>query len=229
LGAVTSVLGTTHHWRQLAGMAMAACAVFVVSDPYMWYMPVQHLGDLLGRIVLNYRHSTPASTPATLEPLQVVSFSALAFLGMVFTMLGQRTGVPCRRRMHQRLVMTLALLTVLLYGVFLSARCPAVRYFIPIVFIWQVFLPLELLDLVSGLRFPAFSTEAARARARQFCAAVVVLLLVGSQLYFLIDHVRLQTQRAAFDSYRRPAACRAAASFSRTAMVSGWSGPTACV
>jgi hypothetical protein len=92
-------------------------------------------------------------------------------------------------------VWALIALTMTLYVVFLTARYQAVRYFIPIVFIWQAFLPLMLFDLVSCLRFSSLSTETVRARARQFCAALVVLLLVGSQIYFLLDHTRLQTYR----------------------------------
>lgn len=191
-----SGLGTTLHWRQLAGIAAAAFAVFVACDPYMWYMPVQHVGDLLGRMVLNYRYATPASTPAKLEPMHVLSFSGLALMGMLLTILAQATLRSGIERLPRWFVLCLASLTVLLYCVYLSARCPAVRYFIPIVFIWQAFLPLQLFDLIAGLRFQSLSTEAARARVRQLCAAVVVLLLVGSQIFFLLDHARLKAQQS---------------------------------
>ena len=213
VGSITTlflfgVLMTTLRRRQLAVIAVAAFAVFVACDPYMWYMPVHHVGDLIGRLILNYRHSTPASTPATLEPLHVVSFSALAFLGMMLSIFGQTKVFPYRRTIPRQLVLALVPLTVLLYGVYLSARCPAVRYFIPIVFIWQAFLPLALLDIVSGLRFSSLSTEAARARARQFCAAMVVLLLVGSQIYFLLDHAHLQAHRAGPKAVSAPRSSR---------------------
>ena len=201
VGSITTlflfgVLTTTLRRRQLAVIAVAAFAVFVACDPYMWYMPVHHVGDLMGRIILNYRHSTPASTPATLEPLHVVSFSALAFLGMMLSIFGHTKVFPYRRTIPRQLVLALVPLTVLLYGVYLSARCPAVRYFIPIVFIWQVFLPLQLFDLIAGLRFQSLRTEVARGRVKQLCAAVVALLLVGSQFYFLLDHARLKAQQS---------------------------------
>ena len=227
---LTSVLGTTSRWRQLAGMAVAAFAAFVACDPYMWYMPVHHVGDLMGRLILNYRHSTPASIPATLEPMHVVSFSALAFVGMMLSICGETKVLPYRRTIPRQLVLALVPLTVLLYGVYLSARCPAVRYFIPIVFIWQAFLPLQLFDLIAGLRFQSLRTEAARARARQLCAVLIAVLLVGSQFYFLLDHARLKAQHPVVRGrYRWPAACLAAVSFCRVATVSGWSGPTDCV
>jgi hypothetical protein len=201
IGSITNlflfgVLATTLRRRQLAVMAVAAFAVFVACDPYMWYMPVQHVGDLMGRVILNYRHSTPASIPATLEPMHVASFSALAFVGMMLSIVGEMKVFPSRRTIPRQLVLALVPLTVLLYGVYLSARCPAVRYFIPIVFIWQAFLPLQLFDLIAGLRFESLRTEAARARARQACAAVVVLLLVGSQIAFLLDHARLEGRQS---------------------------------
>lgn len=201
IGSITNlclfgVLATTLRRRQLAVMAVAALAVFVACDPYMWYMPVQHVGDLMGRVVLNYRHSTPASIPATLEPMHVASFSALAFMGMMLSIVGEMKVFPHRRTIPRQLVLALVPLTVLLYGVYLSARCPAVRYFIPIVFIWQAFLPLQLFDLIAGLRFQSLRTEAARARAKQACAAVVVLLLVGSQIAFLLDDARLERQQS---------------------------------
>jgi hypothetical protein len=156
----------------------------------------------MGRVILNYRHSTPASIPATLEPMHVTSFSALAFMGMMLSIIGEMKVFSCRRTIPRQLLLALVPLTVLLYGVYLSARCPAVRYFIPIVFIWQAFLPLQLFDLIAGLRFQSLRTEAARVRARQLAVAVVVLLLVGSQLAFLLDDARLKVQQSGVVSRR---------------------------
>ena len=220
IGSITNlflfgVLATTLRRRQLAVLAVAAFAVFVACDPYMWYMPVQHVGDLMGRLLLNYRHSTPASIPATLEPMHVASFSALAFVGMMLSIVGQTKVFPCRPTIPRQLVLALVPLTVLLYGIYLSARCPAVRYFIPIVFIWQVFLPLQLFDLIAGLRFQSLRTEAARVRARQLCAAVIVLLLVGSQIAFLLDHAWLQVQELGTASRSASKGIRLRPSFGR--------------
>jgi len=187
-----SGFGTTLRWRQLAGMAMAAFAVFVACDPYMWYMPVQHVGDLLGKAALH--HQTFARNQLDLG--EVASLSSLAFLGLAFTLLAQVVPGGVRKKLPTVFVWALLALTVALYGIFLSASYQAVRYFIPIVFIWQAFLPLQLFDLIAGLRFQSLRTEAARGRARVICAAVVVLLLVGSQIFFLLDHGRLKSQQS---------------------------------
>jgi len=197
IGSITTsflfgVLATTLRWRQVVGMAAAAFAVFVVCDPYMWYMPVRHVGDLLGKAALH--HQTFVRN--RLDPGEVVSLSATAFLGLAFTLLGQAVPGVVRKKLPAVFVWALLALTVSLYGVFLSASYQAARYFIPIVFIWQVFLPLQLFDLVAGLRFPSLGTEVARTRARAICAALIVLLLVGSQFSFLLDHARLQTQQS---------------------------------
>ena len=189
---LVSGLGTTLRWRQFAGMAMAAFAAFVICDPYMWSMPLQHVGDLLGKAALH--HQTFARNK--LDPGEVASLSSLAFLGLAFTLLAQAVPGVARKKLPAVFVWALLALTVALYGIFLSASYQAARYFIPIVFIWQVFLPLQLFDLIAGLRFQSLRTEAARARVRQFCAAVVVLLLVGSQIFFLLDHARLKTQQS---------------------------------
>jgi hypothetical protein len=189
---LTSVLGTTSRWRQLTGMAVASFAVFVIGDPYMWFMPVQHVGDLLGKATLH--HQTFARNRLDLG--EVMSLSALAFPGLAFTLLGQAAPGVARKKLPAVFVWALLALTVALYGIFLSASYQAVRYFIPIVFIWQAFLPLQLLDLIAGLRFQSLHTEAARGLARVICAAVVVFLLVGSQFYFLLDHARLKGQQS---------------------------------
>ena len=196
IGSITTaflfgVLATNLRWRQLAGLAAAVFAVFVVCDPYMWFMPVQHVGDLLGKAALH--HQTFARN--RLDPGEVVSLSSLAFLGLAFTLLTQAAPGAVRKRLSPVFVWALVALTVALYGIFLSASYQAVRYFIPMVFIWQVFLPLQLLDLIAGLRFQSLRTEAAQGRARVICAAVVVFLLVGSQIYFLLDHARLKGQQ----------------------------------
>jgi len=197
IGSITTlflfgVLATTLRWRQLAGLAAAAFTVFVVCDPYMWSMPVRHVGDLLGKAALHHQ----TFTPNRLDPGEAVSLSALAFLGLACTLLAQTVPGVTRKKLPAVFVWALIALTVVLYGVFLSASYQAVRYFIPIVFIWQSLLPLQLFELIEGLQFPSLRTESARNRARWLCAAVVVLLLVGSQVYFLLEHVRLQTQRS---------------------------------
>jgi hypothetical protein len=197
IGSITTlflfgVLATTLRWRQLVGMAAAAFAVFVFCDPYMWYMPVQHVGDLLGKAALH--HQTFARN--LLDQGEVVSLSSVAFLGLAFTLLAQMAPGVARKKLPAVFVWALLALTVALYGIFLSASYQAVRYFIPIVFTWQVFLPLQLFDLVAGLRFPSLRTEVARARARAICAALIVLLLVGSQFAFLLDHARLKAQQS---------------------------------
>ena len=189
---LVSGLGTTLRWRQFAGMAMAAFAAFVICDPYMWSMPLQHVGDLLGKAALH--HQTFARNK--LDPGEVASLSSLAFLGLAFTLLAQAVPGVARKKLPAVFVWALLALTVALYGIFLSASYQAARYFIPIVFIWQAFLPLQLFDLVAGLRFQSLRTEVARGRARQLCAALVVLLLVGSQIYFLLDHGRLKGQQS---------------------------------
>ena len=195
---LTSVLGTTARWRQLAGLAVAAFVVFVICDPYMWYMPVRHVGDLLGKATLH--HQTFARNRLDLG--EVASLSSLAFLGLAFTLLAQAAPGVARNKLPAVFVGALLALTVALYGIFLSASYQAVHYFIPIVFIWQAFLPLQLFDLITGLRFQSLRTELARSRARWLCAAVVVLLLVGSQISFLLDHARLQTQQSGVASRR---------------------------
>jgi len=85
IGSITTlflfgVLATTLRWRQFVGMAAAAFAVFVVCDPYMWSMPVQHVGDLLGKAALHHQ----AFLRNRLDPGEVVSLSATAFLGLAF-------------------------------------------------------------------------------------------------------------------------------------------------
>jgi len=195
---LTSVLGTTSRWRQLTWMAVASFAVFVVCDPYMWYMPIRHVGDLLGKAALH--HQTFARNRLDLG--EVVSLSALAFLGLAFTLLGQAAPGVARKKLPAVFVWALFALTVALYGVFLSASYQAVRYFIPIVFIWQAFLPLQLFDLIEERPLSSLPTEAARVRARRIGAAVIVLLLVGSQFYFLLDHARLKGQQSVVASRR---------------------------
>jgi hypothetical protein len=185
-------MGTTPSWRQLAGMAAAACAVFVICDPYMWHMPVQHVSDLLGKAALH--HQTFARNRLDLG--EVASLSSLAFLGLAFTLLEQAVPGAAWKKLPAVFVWALLALTVALYGIFLSARYQAVRYFIPIVFIWQAVLPLQLFDRIAGLRFQSLRTEASRARVRQLVVAVVVLLLVGSQLAFLLGHARLKGQQS---------------------------------
>ena len=196
IGSITTaflfgVLATNLRWRQLAGLVAAVFAVFVVCDPYMCSMPIRHIGDLLGKAALH--HQTFSRN--RLDPGEVVSLSSLAFLGLTFTLIVQAVPGVTRKKLPVVFVWSLIALTVVLYGIFLSASYQAARYFIPIVFTWQVFLPLQLFELIAAIQFPSLRTEATRARARQVCNAVMVILLVGGQVYFLLNHALLQVHQ----------------------------------
>jgi hypothetical protein len=93
------------------------------------------------------------------------------------------------RLLPRRFVYTLLVETALLYAIFLTSKYQAVRYYIPILFIWQALLPMYILSIIPKLRFSFLRTEKAQRRGALVFSIFVIVLLVASQAYFLCDNL----------------------------------------
>jgi hypothetical protein len=149
-------------WRQAFYVMLGVMASFVLFDPFMWFMPIQHMGDLLFEMLYHYQYFTPTR----LGFFYVLAISSFTFVSMFFSimfMLMKKIDISKSREarplLPNRFSYVLLITTVVLYIIFLTARCQAPRYFLPLISIWQMLLPLFIFSLTANLK-PAFSKAA---------------------------------------------------------------------
>ena len=128
-------------------LIVGAVLVFIAADPFMWFMPMQHLKDLVYKAVFHYAefHSTHLNlvTLLAISSLTIISIC----LALSYLLSSKKLGSPLPRAF----ILTLLPATLVLYVIFMTARSQGVRYYMPIIFIWEVLLPLFLFALAEKM------------------------------------------------------------------------------
>lgn len=119
--------------RKLALAALAAFAVFVAFDPFTWFMPVQHVHDLVFKAYYHY-----ALIPE--NPLPLLQALMIGVFALVSIVLGSVAAGTRRLPVPLPIFLALLGLTFVLVPVLLTAQYQAPRYFMPLVFIWEALL-----------------------------------------------------------------------------------------
>ncbi len=128
---------------------LVSVVTFIVFDPYMWTMPIQHIKDLFHKIFFHYAefgiYHIETSTIIILSMLASISFllSIVAFtrFGTILKLIPQKFWIG------------ITTLTLVVYGMFLTSNFQAERYLMPVVLIWEVFLSLYVLKLLDNVSF----------------------------------------------------------------------------
>ncbi len=169
-------------WRRLGLVAATALIVFVLSDPYMFWMPIQHVKDIFYKIFFHYNliQENRASIKLLIlkAPLALVSF--LIAVGMV---LKRKTVFP------RSFMLAIAGFSISLTLIIFSSHYQPLWYFLPLILLWETLLPVFVLPLVYKLEFPFVSPEARdaiRGRAEFYLASFMVIgyVMVFFQLLF---------------------------------------------
>jgi hypothetical protein len=142
-------------WRQIFWMMLGIVVSFILFDPFMWFMPIRHIGDILFKIIYLYGYFAPNR----LSFSQVLTISVFTFVSMFFSIIFLFMKEKIESPLPLKLIYVLLIVTAALYTVFLTAQCQATRYFLPLTNIWEVFLPLFIFSLTKNLR-PTFSSVA---------------------------------------------------------------------
>jgi hypothetical protein len=185
------------NWKQFLYSGLGAFLSFCVFDPFMWFMPVKHIGDLIGKVVYHYADFAPVH----LNGFYVLSFSSLLVISVFLSIIL----IFMRQKIYSVLppIFTCALIimTTFLYDIFLTAHYQAERYFMPIVFIWQVFLPIFIFTFVDHMNFDFLRNNEKENKARFFVKICVVVALIiypvaslSQSMYFDYIHNALPWQ-----------------------------------
>ena len=167
-------------WKKVALLACEAFLIFAIFDPFMWFMPFQHIKDLIFKITYHYQNITPSYIGLS----SILSFSSLAFLSIFLSMFF----LFSKRRLVSPLppifVKVLIFMTSILYIIFLTAHSQAERYFLPIVFIWEVFLPLYIFSLIQEMHITLpFGILKNEPQTTKFLQILFILILLFYQIF----------------------------------------------
>jgi hypothetical protein len=127
-----------HGRKVLLPMLAGAGISFYIMDPYLWFMPIRHLVDLVHKFTVHYAHY---SSPTKIEPLELARALSLAAVsvGWSFVLL-------YRRRLAQIIPVPILVVligaSILAIMVILSSKIQLVRYLSPLIIAWEVLLPL---------------------------------------------------------------------------------------
>jgi hypothetical protein len=118
---------------------------FFLADPFMWFMPIQHLLDLTRKFML---HHNGFSQPTGINAQQIIQAFALAAICIIWwvALLGLRRSKPI---IPNRIMGMFLAVSLFAFVVILSSTFQALRYFYPLIIVWEIFLPLLALETFS--------------------------------------------------------------------------------
>lgn len=123
--------------------------VFCLVNPYMWYMPVQHVKDLVYKMTWHYAEFTPSF----MSVYEVIKISGLAIIS-IFLAVGS---LLARKRVllpvPKPLLVTMGVMTIVGVGTVLTSSYQALRYLTPYVFMWELLLPLFFFTLAKQTKY----------------------------------------------------------------------------
>ena len=118
---------------------------FYVSDPFLWFMPMQHLADLLHKFSIHHEGFLQPATISIEEWLRTIPLALVSFGWLAIT--------AVRRQSPQivppKITVALLILTFLAIVVILTSSYQSIRYVYPILIVWEILLPALLLEKFS--------------------------------------------------------------------------------
>jgi hypothetical protein len=114
---------------------VTAVLFFFLFDPFMWFMPIEHIADLIYKIT--YHYSDFGYVSLGYGRFFAISSAAIlsAIIGVV-SMLKKDITFPLPKTPIWILLAT----TIFVFSVFLTSDYKAERYFFPLIIIWEVLL-----------------------------------------------------------------------------------------
>lgn len=131
---------------------------FFLANPFLWFMPVQHLNDLVHKFTL---HHNQFNRHEAIRMISFVHASPLAVVSIVWSCI-----LLFQRRIAliipARIIVVYFCISVFGLIVILSSSFQAIRYLYPLIIVWEILLPLFVFERftqaqqkeTSGLSFP---------------------------------------------------------------------------
>jgi hypothetical protein len=169
-------------WR----VAATGIVTWLALDPLLWLAPKDHIAHMLWRTQL---HAQTIGVQA-IQPVDFLLFSPLVIFALalaIYLLIQKKLPLP----MAPSYLLFLLGSSLLASSVYLQAQSQSLRYFLPLIFVWESFLPLLLLSLVQKINFAFAENRAQNERYRQWLQGGIALLLVGSNALLLLHYFSL--------------------------------------
>ena len=175
--------------RYIVLILVSAGATAIATNPLLWFVPLLHTWHILARSAWQFNHG-PVPGATDLGLVDFLLYTPLTVLAVFFTVLCAVLG-----RMHilpfRSSLLVLITITGVVSAVLLSAAFQTLRYFFPLIWMWDTILPLSVLCLANKITFSFANSARARLVLHSFAAASLVVFVVGSHLVLLFHHILL--------------------------------------
>lgn len=161
--------------KRLTLMILASAFFAFILNPFLWFIPIEYLKTVILR---TSSHIVYAGSPGfLLTPLWALHYTPLTIISITLAIL---LFVFVRKKLpvSSPFLLTLLLITAITTGLFLTAKFQTLRYFYPLIFTWDIFLPLFLLRLSDSIRFPFITSLRYTTLARHFTRIVIMAIIV---------------------------------------------------
>ncbi|MFZ1019508.1 MAG: hypothetical protein WAN61_00755 [Minisyncoccia bacterium] len=170
------------NWKKFLIIASGSFVFFALFDPFMYFMPWQHIKDLFAKIIFHYGEINPSHM--TLE--NIAAISSLAFIAIFLSVALLFMKKKIKLFLPADFIKMLLLTTTVIYSIFLTAHFQAPRYFQPTIFIWEAFLPLFLFNLTPYISFEFLKTAEQNKKMLVFVNTFVLIILIGFQVFLFL-------------------------------------------
>jgi len=168
-------MGAYVNKQRLALMILASAFFAFILNPFLWFIPIEYLKTAILR---TSSHIIYTGTPGFhLTPLWVLYYTPLTIISLSLAILSfilARKKVP----VSSPFLLTLCLITTVFAGLFLTANYQTLRYFYPLIFTWDILLPLFLLSLSDSVNFSFITSSRHTILARQSLRLFIIVIII---------------------------------------------------
>jgi len=144
-GPMFMIVLVQYGWRTLLPIILGVTLSFYLADPFLWFMPMQHLADLLHKFSIHYEGFLMPSTISAEEWFLTVPLALVSFIWFAV--------ITVRKKPSQivppKIIWALLVLTLLALWVILTSSYQSIRYVYPLLIVWEVLFPVVLLEKFS--------------------------------------------------------------------------------
>ena len=128
--------------RVIVPIFIGGVVSFFIADPFLWFMPVQHVIDLFSKFTLHYSYLGAGRPLLWFEWVQGIPLALIAITWFLILYLRRRliNVIPTQVLL---VFLGISLLAVLMLT---TSNFQAIRYLYPLIIVWEIFLPLFALQ-----------------------------------------------------------------------------------
>jgi hypothetical protein len=155
---------------------------FVLFDPFVWFDSTKHVYTL----IWNMTHHYTEYFVHKMTFWTVFESSLLMGVSMVVAVVFMVSKKKLLSPFPKGFIVWLFSITLLLYGIFLTASHQVPRYLQPLTLIWEVLLPLYIFTLIAKMQFSFVHTDEQQQKTRSILSLGVIIALLLSNISSLL-------------------------------------------